>query len=31
MAAKGSDPQYGAELIYYPSDNGDKTLKELIE
>jgi hypothetical protein len=31
MAAKGSDPQYGAELIYYPSDNGDKTSKELIE
>ena len=34
MAAKGPDPNYGAELTYYydpGSDNGDKTLKELIE
>ena len=31
MAAIGADPNYGAELKYYPSDNGDKTLEELIK
>jgi hypothetical protein len=34
MAAIGPDPEYGAELQYYPyypSGNGDKTLKELIK
>jgi hypothetical protein len=34
MAHIGADPQYGAELKYYydfPSQNGDKTLEELIK
>lgn len=32
MAVKGPDPNYGAELLYYPpSDNGDKTLEELVK
>jgi hypothetical protein len=30
MAVKGADPEYGAVLEYYPLDNGDETLKELI-
>ena len=30
MAVKGADPEYGAVLKYYPSLNGDETLKELI-
>jgi len=30
MAVKGADPEYGAVLEYYPSRNGDETLKELI-
>ena len=35
ITGPGPDPEYGAELKYYPSDNGDnngdKTLKELVE
>jgi hypothetical protein len=31
MAAIGTDLEYGAELKYYPSSNGDKTLGELIK
>jgi hypothetical protein len=31
MDVIGPDPEYGAELQYYPSDNGDKTLEELIK
>ena len=31
MAAIGADPEYGAELKYHPSSNGDKTLGELIK
>jgi len=34
MAVIGPDPQYGADLKYYYdllSQNGDKTLKELIK
>jgi hypothetical protein len=31
MAAIGPDPEYGAELKYYPSGNGDKKLEELIK
>ena len=31
MAVIGADPEYGAELKYYPSSNGDKTLGELIK
>jgi len=30
MDVVGPDPQYGAELKYYPSGSGDKTLEELI-
>jgi len=31
MDVIGPDPNYGAELQYYPASNGDKTLKELIK
>lgn len=31
MAEKGSDPQYGAVLQYYPPKSAQKTLKQLIE
>ena len=31
MEVIGPDPQYGAELKYHPSQNGNKTLEELIE
>ena len=31
MAEKGPDPEYGALLKYYPSNNGDKTLEGLIK
>jgi hypothetical protein len=30
MDVIGPDPKYGAELKYYPSGTGDKTLEELI-
>jgi len=31
MDVIGPDPNYGAELQYYPASKGDKTLKELIK
>ena len=31
MNVIGPDPEYGAELRYYPAESGDKTLKELLQ
>lgn len=31
MATNGADPKHGAVLKFYPSQNGTRTLKELIE
>jgi hypothetical protein len=31
MAVIGTDPQYEAELQYYPSETGDKTLEALLQ
>ena len=31
MRIKGSDPEYEAELEYYPSGTGNRTLEELIQ
>ena len=31
MNAKGRDPEFGAELRYYPAGSGDQTLEELLQ
>jgi hypothetical protein len=31
MGELGPDPDYGAVLMYYPQQSGEKTLRQVIE